>query len=108
MKSAKFMVPGIVASVLLLVTTLVTAMGIAREREMGTLEQVLVTPLSTTAFLFGKVLPFALIGLVDVALVIAAGMLLFDVPLRGSILVIYAAAALYLMTTLGVGLFLST
>jgi ABC-2 type transport system permease protein len=108
LKSPIFMVPGVVASVLLIVTTLVTAMGVAREREMGTLEQVLVTPMGRTTLVVGKILPFALIGLLDVGLVITAGMYLFDVPLRGSLLTIYAASLLYLMSTLGVGLFLST
>lgn len=108
LKSPIFMVPGVVASVLLVVTTLVTAMGVAREREMGTLEQVLVTPMGRTTLVVGKILPFALIGLLDVGLVITAGMYLFDVPLRGSLLTIYAASLLYLMSTLGVGLFLST
>lgn len=108
LRSPFFMVPGVVGSVLLIVTTLVTAMGIAREREMGTLEQVLVTPLSATVYLFGKILPFAIVGLIDVGLVVGAGIAIFDVPMRGSLLVIYAGAALYILTTLGVGLFLST
>lgn len=108
MKSPVFMVPGVAAAVLLIITTLVTAMGVAREREMGTLEQVLVTPLGRTTFVFGKILPYALIGLFDVTLILTAGTYLFDVPVRGSLLVVYAAAALYLLTTLGVGLFLST
>ena len=108
LRSPFFMVPGVVASVLLLVTTLVTAMGIARERELGTLEQVMVTPIPTSVYLFGKILPFMLIGLVDVGLVIGAGVAIFDVPVRGSMAVVYAGALLYILSTLGVGLFVST
>lgn len=108
LRSPFFMVPGVVASVLLIVTTLVTAMGIAREREMGTLEQVMVTPVPTGVYLFGKILPFMLIGLIDVGLVVGAGVAIFDVPVRGSMAVIYAGALLYILSTLGVGLFVST
>lgn len=108
LRSPPFMVPGVAATVLMIVTTLVSAMGIAREREMGTLEQVLVTPLGRTTFVAGKILPYALIGLVDVGLILAAGMALFDVPLRGSLATIYAAAALFLLSTLGLGLFISS
>jgi ABC-2 type transport system permease protein len=108
LKSPVYMVPGVAAIVLMVVTMLVTAMGVAREREMGTLEQVLVTPIGRTTLVFGKILPYGLIGLLDVGLVLGAGMYLFDVPLRGSLLVVYAAAALYLLTTLGMGLFIST
>jgi ABC-2 type transport system permease protein len=108
LKSPIYMVPGVVATVLLIVTTIVTAMGIAREREMGTLEQVMVTPLGRTTLVLGKTLPFALIGLLDVTLVLTVGMWLFAVPMRGSLWVIYAASVPYLLTTLGIGLFIST
>jgi ABC-2 type transport system permease protein len=93
---------------LLLVTTVTTAMGLAREREMGTLEQVLVTPIRPLFLLVGKMAPFVVIGLVDVALLLAVGTWLFEVPLRGDLLVLLAGTLLYLMTTLGVGLLVST
>lgn len=103
-----FMIPGIAAMLLLVVTTIVTAMGLAREREMGTLEQVLVTPVRPLFLLLGKMAPFVVIGLVDVALLMAAGTWLFDVPLRGTLPVLLVGTLLYLMTTLGVGLLIST
>jgi len=106
--TAPFMVPGIAAMLLLIVTTMVTAMGLAREREMGTLEQVLVTPIRPLLLLAGKMAPFVVIGLVDVGLLLGAGTWLFDVPLRGNLLVLLVGTLLYLMTTLGMGLLIST
>ena len=108
MKSPVYMVPGVAALVLLVVTTLVTAMGIAREREMGTIEQLLVTPIRPWVLLLGKTLPFAVIGLVVAGLVLAVGTHLFDVPVRGSLAAIFCGTVLYLMTTLGMGIFIST
>ncbi len=103
-----FMVPAVAAMVLLIVTTVLTAMGIARERELGTIEQILVTPLRPVVLLVGKCLPFAFVGLVELMLLLVVGSYLFDVPLRGSLVLIFVASALYLMTTLGVGIFIST
>jgi ABC-2 type transport system permease protein len=103
-----YMIPGIAAMLLLVVTTIVTAMGLSREREMGTLEQVLVTPIRPLFLLVGKMAPFVVIGLVDIALLLAAGTWLFDVPLRGPLPVLLAGTLLYLMTTLGAGLLIST
>jgi ABC-2 type transport system permease protein len=108
LETAPYIVPGIAAMLLLIVTTITTAMGLAREREMGTLEQVLVTPIRPLFLLVGKMAPFVLIGLVDVALLLAAGTWMFGVPLRGNLLVLLAGTLLYLMTTLGVGLLVST
>jgi ABC-2 type transport system permease protein len=108
LKSAIFMVPGVAVMVLLVVTTIVTAMGIARERELGTMEQIMVTPLRPAVLLLGKCLPFAIIGLVDVGTLLCVGSFLFGVPLHGSLLVVFAASALFLFSTLGVGIFIST
>jgi ABC-2 type transport system permease protein len=108
LRTPPFMVPGIAAMLLLIVTTIVTAMGLARERETGTLEQVLVTPIRPILLLVGKMAPFVVIGLVDVALLMAAGTWLFEVPLRGNLAVLLVGTLLYLMTTLGVGLLIST
>jgi ABC-2 type transport system permease protein len=108
LQSSIYMVPGVAAMLLLVVTTIVTAMGIAREREIGTMEQILVTPLRPSVLLLGKCLPFALVGLVEVWAVLTVGSYLFDVPLRGSAVLITVATFLYLMTTLGVGIFIST
>jgi ABC-2 type transport system permease protein len=108
LKTPPYMIPGIAAMLLLVVTTIVTAMGLSREREMGTLEQVLVTPIRPLFLLVGKMAPFVVIGLVDIALLLAAGTWLFDVPLRGPLPVLLAGTLLYLMTTLGAGLLIST
>jgi ABC-2 type transport system permease protein len=101
-------VPGIAAMLLVVVTTIVTSMGLAREREMGTMEQVLVTPIRPLDLLVGKMAPFVVIGLVDVALLMSAGTWLFEVPLRGNLFGLLVGTLLYLMTTLGVGLLIST
>ena len=108
LRTPPFMVPGVMAMLLLIVTTIVTAMGLAREREMGTLEQVLVTPLKPLYLLAGKMAPFLVIGLVDVLLVLGFGTWLFDVPIRGALLPLGVGALLYLLSTLGVGLLIST
>jgi ABC-2 type transport system permease protein len=108
LKTPPYMIPGIAAMLLLVVTTIVTAMGLSREREMGTLEQVLVTPIRPLFLLVGKMSPFVVIGLVDIALLLAVGTWLFDVPLRGPLPVLLAGTLLYLMTTLGMGLLIST
>jgi ABC-2 type transport system permease protein len=108
LRTPPYMIPGIAAMLLLVVTTIVTAMGLSREREMGTLEQVLVTPIRPLFLLVGKMAPFVVIGLVDIALLLAAGTWLFDVPLRGPLPVLLAGTLLYLMTTLGMGLLIST
>jgi ABC-2 type transport system permease protein len=108
LRSPPFMVPGIAALLLLVVTTVVTAMGLAREREMGTLEQVLVTPIRPTVLLFGKIAPYVVIGFLDVGLLVAAGTWVFGVPIRGPLPVLALGTLLYLLTTLGVGLLIST
>ena len=108
LRTAPFMVPGIAAMLLVIVTTFTSAMGLAREREMGTLEQVLVTPIRPILLLVGKMAPFVVIGLVDVTLLVGVGTWLFDIPIRGPVSVLYLGTALYLMTTLGAGLLIST
>jgi ABC-2 type transport system permease protein len=108
LKSAIYMVPGIMAMLLLLITTIVTAMGLAREKERGTLEQILVTPVPPGVLILGKILPFAAFGLVDFGLALVVGSYVFDMPLRGDFVVLFLATILYLLTTLGMGLLIST
>jgi len=108
LKSPPYMIPGIAAMLLLIVTTIVTAMGLTREREMGTLEQVMVTPIPKTVLLFGKIAPYVVVGFVDVMLLVAVGTWVFGVPIRGPIPVLVSGTLLYLLTTLGVGLLIST
>lgn len=107
LRTAPYMIPGVIGMLLLIVTTVVTAMGLSRERETGTLEQVLVTPLAPWQLLIGKMAPFLVIGLLDVSLVLAAGAYVFDMPLHGDLRVIALATFLYLMSTLGMGLFIA-
>lgn len=106
--TAPFMIPGVMTMVLIIATTVVTAMGLSREREMGTLEQVLVTPVRPLLLLLGKMTPPLLIGCFDVFLVLTMGMWIFDVPLHGNPLVLVAATVPYLICTLGVGLLISS
>ncbi|WP_394832456.1 ABC transporter permease [Pendulispora rubella] len=107
LKSRLFMVPGTAAAVLVIVTSIVTAMGLTREREVGTMEQLLVTPMSSVTLMVGKTIPYAMFGLVDEMLILLAGNLLFDVPLRG-VGLIFLATTVYLVATLGIGLFIAT
>src|SRR6185369_13842644 len=85
LKSAVYMLPGIAASLLLNVTAIMTAMGLARERESGTLEQILVTPIRPSVFLAGKCLPFIFFALVVICAVLVVGSVVFEVPIRGSL-----------------------
>lgn len=107
-ESVYYMVPGIVAVLLTMVTTMLTAMGIVREREVGTLEQLMVTPISTPAFIAGKTIPFAVLGFVEMSIALAVGILWFKIPVVGSLLLLYSLALIYLFTTLGIGMFFST
>ncbi len=106
--TAVYVVPGIAAMLLLIVTTIIMAMGLARERENGTLEQLQVTPLKPGVLMAGKVTPFVLIGLVDVGLALGVGAWVFHVPLRGNPALLVLATLLYLLSTLGVGLLIAT
>lgn len=108
LNSRVYFVPGVAATLILVVTLIVTSMGLAREKEAATLEQILVTPLSPSALVAGKTLPYAIIGLLDLGLVVAFGAVLFAVPVRGSLLLLFTAGALYLLTTLGLGLLIAT
>lgn len=108
LKSRIFIVPATGASILLIVTAIVTAMGLAREREVGTMEQLLVTPIRPVVLMIGKTVPYALFGLVDQALILVVSNLVFDVPLRGSIPLLFCVALVYLVGTLGLGLVVGT
>jgi len=103
-----YMVPGILVQLITVVGTLMTAMNIVREKEIGTLEQLNVTPLSRGVFIAAKLLPMVAIALVELTIGLVIAAYLFGVPMRGSITLIYAAALLYLVGALGIGLFIST
>jgi len=102
-----FMVPNLVAAVALLIGLIVTALSIARERELGTFDQLMVSPLRTHEILIGKVIPPMLIGAFHITVYIAAAVFVFGVPLRGSLVMLYGSAVFYLLSVVGVGLFIS-
>jgi len=106
--SRNYFVPGVIANIIMLVTLMLTALAIVREKEIGTMEQLMVTPLRPIELMLGKTLPFALVGLVDVVVITAAALIIFHIPFRGNPLLLLASAVLYLLTSLGAGLFLST
>jgi ABC-2 type transport system permease protein len=108
LKSRWFYVPAVLAMVLMIMTTLLSAMGVVREKEIGTMEQIIVTPLRPWQLLVGKLFPFALIGLVQVFMVTAVAVLGFGVPLRGSFLLLLGLSQIFLLNTLGLGLLVST
>ena len=108
LKSALFIVPGIIGMILSNILIIITAMAIVREREQGTLEQLIVTPLTPWEIMLGKIAPYVLVGLVQVTAVLILGHLLFAVPVRGSLFVAYAASLLFIVANLGLGLFIST
>jgi ABC-2 type transport system permease protein len=106
--SRYYMIPAILSLILMIMTMILTAMALVREKELGTMEQLIVTPLKSYHIIMGKLLPFIIIGLIDVALVTFAAVFWFGVPLKGSLLLLFFAALLFLMNTLGIGLFVST
>jgi ABC-2 type transport system permease protein len=108
LRSRNYFVPGVAANILLMVTLMLTAQAIIREKEIGTLEQLMVTPLRPIELMLGKTLPFALVGLTNMMMITAGALLIFHVPFRGNFFLLLACAALFLMTSLGAGLFLST
>jgi ABC-2 type transport system permease protein len=108
LESRDFMIPGILALVLLVVTTTLSSMAIVREKELGTLEQLNVTPLARWELIVGKLVPYAVLGMVDVLLVVAVAVGWFEVPLRGSFALLLLMCLVYLLSTLGLGLFVST
>ncbi len=108
LESRNYYVPGVIAMIVMLITLMLTSMAVVREKEIGTIEQILVSPITPAEFILGKTIPFALIGYADVFLVAGIGVFWFDVPIRGSLLLLLGATALYLLTTLGIGLLIST
>jgi ABC-2 type transport system permease protein len=103
-----YMVPGLLVALVTLISTLLSAQNIAREKELGTLEQLNVTPLTRGQFIAGKLLPFWALGLIDLTIGLVLGRLLFGVPIRGSLLLLFGCAAIYLVVALAIGLWIST
>ncbi|MBN1883880.1 MAG: ABC transporter permease [Deltaproteobacteria bacterium] len=108
LKSRNFFIPGILGLLLSLIGVMLTSMAIVKEREIGTMEQLIVTPIRSIELIIGKLLPFVLIGYIDVVLITAIAVLWFQVPFDGSFLFLFFATAFFLLPTLGVGLFIST
>ncbi|BCS55293.1 ABC transporter permease [Geobacter sp. SVR] len=106
--SPPFYVPAVITNILFVITMLLSSMAIVREKEIGTIEQVIVTPIRKGEFILGKTLPFVLIGYIDVALISLVGRLVFDVPMQGSPVLLFVATTLFLMSSLGIGLLIST
>ena len=108
LESRNFYVPGIIAQLVMLVGLMLTSMAIVREKEAGTIEQIMVTPIRPVEFILGKCAPFAVIGFINTAMVTAVALYWFDIPFRGSFPLLVLGVALFLISTLGIGLFIST
>jgi ABC-2 type transport system permease protein len=108
LKSRDYNVPAVLAQLLMITTMMLTSMAIVREKEIGTIEQLMVTPIKTSELILGKVAPFALIGFIDVCLITLVAILWFRIPFRGNFFFLLLSVMVYLLTTLGIGLFAST
>jgi len=108
MKSANFMIPGIIGIILYFLTALFTSMSIVREREQGTIEQLIVTPIKPLELIVAKITPYVFISFFDVLEVLAIGVFWFGVPIRGSLGLLLGLSALFLLTSLGIGIFISS
>jgi len=106
--SRDYYLPGVVASIVTIMSLLLTAMAIVREKEIGTMEQLIVSPLRPLELIFGKLLPFGVIALIQCAMITALGIVWFHIPFRGSLALLILATCVYLFTSLGIGLFIST
>ena len=108
LSSRNFYVPGIIALVIMVGVLNLTAMAVVREKEIGTMEQIMVTPIRPVEFILGKTIPFALVGIIQVALVTSVGVFWFGVPMRGSLTLLFASLLIYLLSCLALGLLIST
>jgi ABC-2 type transport system permease protein len=108
LRSPIYIVPGIIGILLTLTMQMITSMAIVRERERGTLEQLVVTPIPRIGLMLGKVVPFAIVGYVQMSVVLLLGHFVFDVPLRGSLALLYGVTSFFIIASLGLGLFVST
>jgi ABC-2 type transport system permease protein len=108
LKSSTFIVPGIIGVLLAMMLILITSMAIVRERERGTLEQLVVTPISKTGLMLGKIVPFIVVGYVQMTVILVLGKVLFDIPIRGNIALLYTLTMAYIVANLALGLLVST
>jgi ABC-2 type transport system permease protein len=108
LKSVNFIVPGVIAVIMMIVGAILTALSIVKEKERGTIEQILVSPIRPTELMLGKIVPYVIIGFVDLVIVVTAGYLIFAVPIKGSLLQLALLSLVYLTASLGLGVFVST
>lgn len=105
LKSSAFMVPGIICQLLLIVTAVLSGASITKEKELGTIEQIFVSPINKVQFILGKTIPFVLVGFIDVILILIMAKILFQIPINGSLLLFFIVSLIFLFTSLGIGLF---
>jgi ABC-2 type transport system permease protein len=108
LESRNYFIPGVIATIVTLITLMLTSMAVVREKEIGTIEQIIVSPITPLQFILGKTIPFALISLADVVIITVVGIFWFGVPIRGSLVLLFAASGVYIVTMLGIGLLIST
>ena len=108
LKSRNYFVPGVVCNLIMVVTVMLTALAVVREKEIGTMEQLMVTPIRPLELMIGKMAPAAMVGLMDLVMITTAALVIFHIPFRGNPLLLLASACLFLLTSLGIGLFIST
>lgn len=108
LESRDYYVPGVIAILVMVSTLMLTSMAVVREREIGTMEQIIVTPIRPMEFILGKSVPFAIVGLFEVLIITLVGVLWFEVPIRGSLWLLFGSSCLYLMVSVGAGLLIST
>ena len=108
LEAKNFMIPGIIAILLTVITSLLTALGLVREKEIGTLEQLMVTPIKSYQLMIGKTVPFAILGMIEIAIALGVAKLWYQIPIRGNLLLFFGFSFIFMFTTLGVGIFIST
>ena len=108
LKSVYYMIPGIISILLSIITMLLTSLAIVKEREIGTLEQLMVAPITSGQIIAGKTIPFAFLGMIEMAVAMTFGILWFGIPVSGSLFLLSLLAAIFILTALGLGIFIST
>ncbi|MDD5495669.1 MAG: ABC transporter permease [Candidatus Omnitrophica bacterium] len=108
LESKNYYLPGVIALIVSIMSLLLTSMAIVREKEIGTMEQLIVSPIKPIELIAGKIVPFGIIAIIQVVVVTTVGVLWFKIPIRGSLILLFGSTVIYLLTTLGIGLFIST
>ena len=108
LKSVNFIVPGVIAVIMMIVGAIMTALSIVKEKERGTIEQILVSPIRPTEMMLGKIVPYVILAFVDLVIIVTAGYVIFEVPIKGSLVQLALLSLVYLTASLGLGVFVST